>query len=236
MKTKVIFTTRYFGTSDYVFGPSSVKQLDGNLVQILNTEKYYYLSSKDDNNEIEIIGVMHSPHGKNCKEEDYVMLVKSILDKFCTDSPDEVFLLLHAGTDIPGAEIGLYDGWSVFFRESYPSSAIRVWGIKHQDTELGGSILLQKTYKEIPTAQTILHRVKALFLAEDILKAWDEYYENPDDNLYNSLIALLKKVNELSDVVPPININDFKERADLDSKENVISWYIDYKNNEQFFL
>jgi len=241
-KTKIVFTTRWLDV--FTATHSQQQDITGELSPslynnpCLERNKYYRLFGKDGDNEIEIIAMNHLIDGE-CDENRH-SFIKWVIHQFCSDSPDECYLMLHAGTDIPGGNIGLYEGGEDLYN-GHNNTQLHVWGIKHQNAELGGSTLLLTSYGKVyPSASLIYHRVKALFLASAIKKAWDEYYDSMgvDDNrrnkLYSDVQDLLVKMNDLSDVAMTVDMdlfNSMRNDDDPDTQEGLILKYWQKSSN-----
>lgn len=199
MKTKIIVTTRFVGPIiddsnkgeyEYVFNMPAKPIPEGSPLYQLGVKEFREFS--DDSVSAYAVTVNEQwekgPAYTDSKKEWIESLVKS----FCNDCEalDDVYLLLHGRTDLPPAGYGPfnYSGWLDFGKLN-----IHIWSFAHEkDCNFGVQPLLQSSYVNTPTPQSLADKVKALFeihrLTALICDGWESYYMSMDENVLKTKV------------------------------------------------
>ncbi len=217
MKTKIIITTRYVGKDDFIFDSSST----------INSESVSALSRYAVSDcrimygeDVDIIALNTRVPG--CTD-DPLTRIKGIIDHFCPEGIELIYLILHSRTDLPLSNfqrqpIGEYRGWS---NEKLSSTAkgnnpqIRIWSMCHEVTlDKSAYILTKKAYVDDKVnARAVLDRVESLFIAEDISLLWKEYRNNPNTNNLDLIIDKINKLQSYPFIEQQVDVASFKEMS-----------------------
>lgn len=217
MKTKIIITTRYVGWDDYIFDSSS--KIDNECVKDLS--KYSVTDCRIMNGEdVDIIALNTRGPGSTC---DPLSRIKGIIDYFCPEGTEQVYLILHSRTDLPLSNfqrqpIGEYLGWRnerLSSTEKDNNPKIRIWSMCHEVAlDKSAYILTKKAYiNDEINARAVLDRVESLFIAEDISLLWKEYRNNPSPENLELIIDSINKLQGYSFILQQVDTASFKEKS-----------------------
>jgi len=219
MKIRIIVTTKFVGfdkTDGFVFDmdPSAISP-DSPLYNI-GVKEFRLFKSLD--SRIESVAVTINEVDKDIPYTSKEEWVKALIDTFCKDcnEKDEIYLLLHARTDLPPTEYGPYDASNWI---DFNGLSVKIWAFSHErDSDLGVQPLLRSTYIGEPSIELFANKVKALFLIHNqinkLSKVWDIYYDTYDESiLEEEIIPLLEEMNNIVGI-RKINIQEFHEMDD----------------------
>ena len=230
MKTRIISTTRFVASTEeeekeFVFCMKPCSLSADLPLTRLGVKEYRVIEDND-------IAVYAVTPNQKPDDKPYVFSKKewidALIDTFCADcdSDDEIYLLLHARTDLPPTEYGPYDASNLI--ENNRKLIIHVWAFAHEkDSNLGAQPLLKVSYPDKrPTPVLFANKVRALFklaiLKPQIDKVWAEYSESGSQELLNqSVIPLLEKINSIEGI-KTINVDDFKSLKDEMRRNDII--------------